>query len=486
MALRCWLIRFVCCALSFGIPRTGVADSFEQVVEVLLQCRAAYYRLEDYRGVLRRVVEEPGRESGRQEYIEVLFKKPGNLLMRWQSGLYKGTILRGELGGTQGKLTIRLGDGFEHIVAQVPATEVGEPFIPGLKDMSEWLTALFQLAQRPRTDRSLRLVELYQQTPELAEGRVLLVVPAFLIPFRDNSVATYEFVVERGTGIPMELILRGVGGEVRQRLTYTDLQVNLGMSLGPFEGQAPWSDSALDRMETHVDLRGFTQSWQRRYGEVEDYAGLWSYEVRQGTEDVVQRSDIRFKFRKPFDLYLQWETGTLQGQQALFRRGWNNGRVRIRTSWSGVPLIGDVSPDGYWARWSGEPQVTEFGLNRLTERLQEKLLRGWLRGELASQFLGVETFADRPCYVLEFRFPDEQVREYGTSRIVTHWDIEERVPVGFAAFDQAARLIERQTFRNLQFNISLRDVDFDAANPRYGFLLFRQAPEFDRFITGRD
>jgi hypothetical protein len=60
-------------------------------------------------------------------------------------------------------------------------------------------------------------------------------------------------------------------------------------------------------------------------------------------------------------------------QEALFRQGRNDGRVRIRTSWKGIPLIGDVAPDGYLARWGGRPQVTEFGFNRLVDRLQEQL-----------------------------------------------------------------------------------------------------------------
>lgn len=461
-----------------------LADSFGEVLEVLSQCQAAYYRLEDYRGTLIHEIDESGAPS-RQETIEAAFRKPGFLSLRWQSGLYKGTTLLTRPAWNQGNFLIKLGEWFDYIMISMPATEVGEPFVPGLKDVSEWLTALVSLAQRPVTDRSLHLVEVRSQAPNLPEGKVLLSVPAFLIPFRDNTVATYEFAIERGTGIPVELILRGAGGEVRQRISYTDLQTNVGVPLVAFNWEQDADESPPPRMETSIDLRGFTQKWQRRYGEIADYSGVWFAEERRGGGEIV-RSQAAFKFRKPFDLYLNWETAGSGVQEALLRQGWNDGRVRVRSALGGIPLIGDLAPDGYLAQWGGRPQVTEFGLNRLVERLQEQLLRGWLQGELKVRFLGVHEYEGRPCYVLEFGFPLNQVREYSSSRIITYWDVAERIPVKYEAFDLTDRLHERQEFHHLRLNVSLGDLDFDAANPAYGFLLFRHAPRLDRFLTGRD
>jgi len=464
---------------------SALADSFGEVLEVLAQCQDAYYRLEDYRGVLTREVGEGG--PSHQESIEAVFRKPGFLSLRWHSGLYKGTTLLARPGWNQGNLLIKLGEWFDYVTISLPATEVGEPFVPGLKDVSEWLTALVSLAQRPVTDRSLHLVEVRSHTPNLPEGKVLLSVPAFLIPFRDNTVATYEFVIERGTGIPVELVLRGAAGEVQQRLTYTDLQTNVGVPLLAFNWEQDAGESPPLRLETNIDLRGFTQKWQRRYGEIADYSGVWfSEERRRGGEVIV--SEAAFKFRKPFDLYLNWGWGaTRRGiQEALLRQGWNDGRMRARTALGSVPLIGDLAPDGYFAQWGGRPQVTDFGLNHLVEGLQEQLLRGWLRGELKVRFLGVHEYERNPCYVLEFGFPVNQGREYASSRIITYWDVAERILVKYEAFDLADHLHERQEFRHLQLNVSLGDLDFDAANPAYGFLLFRHAPRLDRFLTGRD
>jgi len=274
-------------------------------------------------------------------------------------------------------------------------------------------------------------------------------------------------------------------------MVYTSLHINTGVGVQAFRGEVYGDGASPFSGETSVDLRGFTQSWQRRYGEILDYSGTWNYETpKEGGSGEVNHSEIVFKFRKPFDLYLRWGEKPGAMQEALFRQGRNEGRVRIRTSWKGIPLIGDVAPDGYLARWGGRPQVTEFGFNRLVERLQEQLLRGWLREELKVRFLGVQECNQRPCYGLEFLFSRGQQREYPAVRIATYWDVKERIPVRYESFDGPdcgdSCLVERHRFSRVQINNSLNDLDFDPGNAAYGFLLFRQAPRLDRFLTGRD
>lgn len=483
MSSRCFVL-LIFSLLSSGSTAVAASpkEGFDELKQILLECQGAYHRLIDYRGTLRQEVAQDGFLTG-HEVIEVLFRKPGYLSLRWQTGVYEGTQLLARPDWNQGNLLIKLGGWFEYVTIKVPPTEVGEPFVPMLKDMSEWLTALVSLARRLPLDPSLRLVEVQTGGPNLAEGQVLLSVPSFLVPFRDNTVAIYDFVIERGTGVPVELVLRGAGGAVRQRLTYGDLQVNVGVPVQAFSweeqsrGEAP-----LPQADAALDLRGFIQNWQRRYGEVVDYIGVWTAEEYWRGQE--RRSEAVFKFRKPFDVYLRWvEPGGRR--EALFRRGWNEGKVRVRTTFWGIPLIGDLNPEGYWARLGSHYPMTEFGLHQFVERLQTQLLQAWLQGNLAVRFLGVLPHEQWPCYVLEFTFPAAR-REYTHARVVTYWDITRRLPVKYEAYGWDGQLVERHAYFRLQLNVSLGDSDFDAANPAYGFLLFRHAPRIDRFLTGRE
>jgi hypothetical protein len=470
--------------LDISAPCPARGDAFVEMQEVLRQCQVAYLRLSDYRGILRHEVWEGGKIL-REDEIEATFRKPSFLTLQWQTGIFKGTKLVSRPSWNRGNLLIQLGGWFDFLTLSIPLTEIGEPFVPGVKDVSEWLTALSMLARRSVADRSLRQVELRTRDPNFPEGHIGLFVPAFLVPFRDNSVAMYEFVIERGTGVPTELVLRGAGGEIRQRMVYRDLQVNIGVPTQTFDWEEQvGTGRGLPRDEAEIDVRGFIQNWQHRYMEITDYSGEWKLEERWG-ESLLQ-SFAAFKFRKPFEVYLSWEPAMGGRREALFRRGWNDGRVRIRTTLGGIPLIGDLEPQGYLARWGHKHLLTEFGLNRLVEILQERLLKEWLRGELGLRFRGLQDCFGSSCYGLEFSFSRSPDNENAPARVVTYWDVAARLPVKYEEFDWMDRLQERQEFHSLRVNLALRDADFDAANPAYGFLLFPQAPQLDRFLTGRE
>lgn len=473
------------CALLpfFGVLCEVRADQGATVATVLQESTAAYHRLVDYRGTLKHRIWKKGGVYDEHE-IEVTFRKPGFVRMEWRTGLYEDTTLITRPTRAFRAVFIKLGGWFDFLRVAVPTTEVSEPFSPALKDINAWLYALRALHQRPVKDRSLQLLRLQTVDPEIADGRIILTVPAFLIPFRDNTVDTYEFAIEKGTGLPLELVLRGASGEVQQRISYLNLETNIGIRQNAFlpkYGATP--DTGLIRVGTEMDVRGFTQNWVRRSGEIRDYTGLWVTENRSNNKFV--RRKASFKFRKPLDVYLLWGEDGGELKEALFRTGWNGGRARVRGSLLSVPVIGDVVPDGYWMRGRSHHPIDEFGFGRTVERLQSQLLQGWLRGELEVQFRGIREHDSRPCYVLEFVFPNNQWRTHPHYRLVLHWDIEYRVPVKQEAYDWGNQLETRQGFEDLRFNVSLEDSDFEPANAEYDFLFFRSVPWLDWFLTGR-
>ncbi len=475
-AAACGVLAFGC----LGAAPAVCADEGGKLQRILSECQAAYHRLVDYRGTLRHEVFEKGG-GARQHEIAVTFRKPGFLHMQWQAGLYAGTTLLTRPTRTLAAVFIRLGGWFDYVRVSLPPTEVDAPFSPALKDVNAWLYALRALHQRPAEDRSLQRVELRPGDPQLAEGRVILSVPAFLIPFRDDTVSVYDFAIERGTGVPYELVLRGPAGEVLQRLSYTDLQINAGVSVRAFAREhESVATRSLFRPGTELDVRGFTQNWLRRAGEIRDYSGVWVTEAGAGPRRAA------FKFRKPLDVYLAWETGDRGPHEALFRTGWNAGRVRVRTSLFGLPVIGDLRPDSAVLHRVTRSPVSDFGFGRAVERLQTQLLQGWLRGELEVRFRGIRPHDGRPCYVLEFVFPNRRWRTHRHYRVVLHWDIVHRVPVKHEAYDWSNQLAARSAFHDLRFNVALDERDFDPANPEYGFLLFRGVPGLDWFLTGRE
>src|SRR5262245_5317871 len=168
LLLACGLLVYDRPSLAAGPP-----DSFATVQAILAQCQAASYRVVDYRGTLHREMWEGGG-APRLDDIEVVFRKPTFLSLRWQSGLYKGTELLTRPGWNRGNLFIKLGDWFSFITISLPPVDAAEPFVPMLKDVSEWLTALAMLAERSPLDPRLRVVEVRLTDQTLAEGQGVL------------------------------------------------------------------------------------------------------------------------------------------------------------------------------------------------------------------------------------------------------------------------------------------------------------------------
>src|SRR5215475_10321697 len=125
----CRLLLFVVWLLLLVRPgaAAGTSDSFAAVQETLEQCKAAYHRLVDYRGTLRRETWEGGPVP-RVDEIDVMFRKPTFLSLRRQAGLYRGTELLTRPGWNQGNLFIKLGEWFSYITVSMPPIDVGEPF----------------------------------------------------------------------------------------------------------------------------------------------------------------------------------------------------------------------------------------------------------------------------------------------------------------------------------------------------------------------
>ena len=482
----CLVPILVVCALACGRTARaapGPPRATSLLREALARCAATYDRLRDYRGVVEREVwDDPNHP--RRDVIAIRFRRPSSLRLEWREGLYRGTTVVADAAWDPGALRVRLGGWFDYLTVSMPLTAVHEPFITATKDLSEWLSALSDLLRRSASAPVARLLRVREEAG--APGRVILELPAFLVPFQtDEEVMVYEMVIDLYRGVPVELALRGVGGEVRQRVRYVELETNVGVPEQAFDtGGARPGLPAASQGEAELDLRGFFNNWQSRYAQIADYTGELIVEERRGRALEAQR--LAFKFRKPFDVYLRSAGDGPAAFEALYRDGWNAGRVRVRATRWGVPLVGDFDPGGYLARRQYHYPVTEFGLARMVERAQRDVLSAWLDGELGVLFAGVKDCHGRLCYAIEFFFPPSQWREYAFSRVVTFWDIEERLPVRGESYDWSGRLHERYTFSSLQVNVALTERDFDAANPEYRFVLFHGLPWLDRFLTGRD
>lgn len=181
--------------------------------------------------------------------------------------------------------------------------------------------------------------------------------------------------------------------------------------------------------------------------------------------------------REPFSVYV-YTLGPKQpkGQEVIYVEGRNNGKVQAHVTGFRHKLIGIVSLA------VDSPEVMEGNryslLSAGPERLVEKVV-GLYRQEMTGGESDVQIFAGAKvdahvctCVQVSHRthapnFPFQMTRIF--------YDEQSNLPIRWEAYEwprhagEKPRLGEEYTFRNLQMNVGLTDVDFDVANPKYGF-----------------
>ncbi|REJ68064.1 MAG: DUF1571 domain-containing protein [Planctomycetota bacterium] len=182
----------------------------------------------------------------------------------------------------------------------------------------------------------------------------------------------------------------------------------------------------------------------------------------------------------PFGVYLEYlGPKRLKGREVLFVDGENDGNLVATRGGEGA--LRDITlrlpPDGPRAMRRNHYPVTEFGVQRLAQRLievgiEEMALEAAKDAKV--RFVSGAKIDKRPCTMIEVVHPRRvDGLRFHMARIFV--DEAWQVPVRYAAYtwpregEKTPRLMEEYTYFDLEMNVGLSERDFDAENPDYMF-----------------
>lgn len=195
------------------------------------------------------------------------------------------------------------------------------------------------------------------------------------------------------------------------------------------------------------------------YDRVQDY--VCSYEKMEQAIAKGELQNIRFYFRKPLDVRMEWlDAHGNVDQTAVYREGFNDGKVLARESgWLGT-LAGDLrlDPNESLALSDSRHPITEVGIGKIIDRGQHDAANPGV----ASYFVGEEKLDGRPAYKFEFIASTvEWVGGVVDARTALIWiDRELRLPVKLELYDAANALLEQHQFKNVRINQKLSEKMF--------------------------
>lgn len=220
-----------------------------------------------------------------------------------------------------------------------------------------------------------------------------------------------------------------------------------------------WLEDAIKQMDTNV--RDYSCTFKKR-------------EMIDGKLGDQQSMFVKMRMQ-PFSVYFYFLDQAVQGQEALYVQGKNNGNLLAHPTGIKQALVGTLSlaPNDPQAMDGNRYPITDFGMRRLAERFLERCKYEMQFGECNVRI--VEARIDgRAVTCVETVHPVKRAEfRYNVCRL--YIDNELNLPIRCEGYDWPSRegeqpqLIEEYTYSSLKLNHGFTDMDFDAANPQYTF-----------------
>lgn len=197
----------------------------------------------------------------------------------------------------------------------------------------------------------------------------------------------------------------------------------------------------------------------RSYDRVADYVCLYEKTERAISKGEEQR--IRFFFRKPFDVRMDWlDNRERVTQTAVYRQGFNDGKVLARENGLLGSLVGilRLEPSESLALSDSRHPITEVGIGKIIDRAQ----RDAANPRITSRFDSEEVLDGRTAFKFDFTASsNEGLGGLNDARNALLWiDRELKLPVKLEIYDSASLLLERHRFKELRVNQKLADKIF--------------------------
>ncbi|MDR0327088.1 MAG: DUF1571 domain-containing protein [Planctomycetaceae bacterium] len=213
--------------------------------------------------------------------------------------------------------------------------------------------------------------------------------------------------------------------------------------------------------------------------EIRDYTALMQKQENiNGKVYGAQVMEVKVR-HQPFSVYTKFRfPQELNGQQAIYVEGKNNGRliahgVGFQRKLGTQKLV----PDGLIAMNGNKYPITDMGILNILDKLLEVGYADAKFGECDVTYEDAKTGSKespRECTKITIVHPvPRQNFRFHVAQIYV--DKELNMPIRYESYDWARKagetpvLLEIYAYRDLKLNVGLTDADFDPKNPEYDF-----------------
>ncbi|MCB9700854.1 MAG: DUF1571 domain-containing protein [Myxococcales bacterium] len=219
----------------------------------------------------------------------------------------------------------------------------------------------------------------------------------------------------------------------------------------------------------HAEVMRLVESMEKAYAGVDDYTA--TFIKRERVKGRMQpREVMELKFSKPFKVYLRWVGDKREGQEVIFVKGRNDGKIKAHTG-KFPDITVDLDPEGSLAMRGQRHPITDLGIGNTIDILARDARLAGMRPQDKVTYvdLGEQTVGGVRARCVEATTPSLRWSPYYAARARLCVGLRDKLPLRVLVWDRDGELIEDYTFKNVKLNVGLADVHFSAENPEYGF-----------------
>jgi outer membrane lipoprotein-sorting protein len=229
------------------------------------------------------------------------------------------------------------------------------------------------------------------------------------------------------------------------------------------------SDARSGEPIESAEVMRIIQRMEAAYARVDDYTAVFIKQERV-KDKLVPRETMELKFRKPFAAYLKWTGGKKEGQEVIYVRGWNNGKIRAHQG-RFPDITVDLEPENSLAMRGNRHPITDLGIGNTIDLIARDARLASARpvDNVEAYDLGVSTIHGARARCVEVFTPDRRWSGYYAYHARFCVDQSTSLPIRVTVWGRDGELLEDYTYAKVKLNVGLTDQDFSPDNPAYGF-----------------
>jgi len=289
------------------------------------------------------------------------------------------------------------------------------------------------------------------------------------------------------------------------------------LSTGIFLGIAIYGTgfAASDNAVKGYDPRPLTEESKASLKKMNDYTCIFLKKELFGNK-MSKIETIELKFRNPNDIYMKWIANPNKGQEALYRKGVNNNKMKAHKG--GLMNVMNINcvPEGSLAMDGQHHRIVDAGIGPTSLLVYRGMIKGIERKEATfvnhgnlkengKELIKIEAIYPEKCegithtvangetlWDLAKKYDQDMyvilhnnkgidsptdikagqkvlVPNHYCRRAITWTDAKTKLLTKLEIYDWSNKLYEYYEFKDMKLNVGLTDKDFDPDNPNYKF-----------------